>query len=631
MGPAALLFMSCWGAKPAPPSESCQPDPPAVGEVRAKRVSCAAELPENAEGRIGDWMLETAELKLIIRNTPNRMTQLDGAGGTIIDAAVPGRGDALTEILPHVEGGWPDALTIRAEDDSIYLQANDGTERLIVYTLQAGTGRLTIEGSHGATLVPAAGSTVTGEWLNAGELCVTADEPLEDDGGWVHWASVDSILLGSSATVSRTYSGPAGQTAEGTTDGDWVEVGSAAGLLYRARTSDGKFRLTVPENAQLRTTKSGHAPSSWVDPAGALDLRVGQEGFLALEVHDELGSPIPATLTWNGIRYVIPDEATEVPVGPGLGSGLVTGGPEYEPAALSEEDINGTVSRTVQLKRIREPQALAAFHESGFPDATERRLNRAIMLELAADGVDYAVLGATDEVSQTSGGASVAHLISVSSASRSGGPLGEILAWPWSGDSDQPAHGAVDWRDTDPLNLVALMSKFGRRYSAITAEWLIAAEPPQIWDLVPTAATISDLTEVDAVTAAWDAWAPLALVGRRTWVNVDGRSKTEVIRGVLQGRTVVSTGPQLHLRVGGASPGEAFDEPDVRTAEVWIDGPGDIGEVRLIGKDGREQGPWDVADLPVQTTVSHSGWVAAVAEGSADWAVTSPVWLSRPE
>ena len=33
-------------------------------------------------------------------------------------------------------------------------------------------------------------------------------------------------------------------------------------------------------------------------------------------------------------------------------------------------------------------------------------------------------------------------------------------------------------------------------------------------------------------------------------------------------------------------------------------------------------------ELPVETTVSHGGWVAVVAEGPSDWAVTSPVWLS---
>ena len=47
-----------------------------------------------------------------------------------------GRVDALTELVPELDEAWPDALGIRAEDDTIVLQANDGTDRVVRYSLE---------------------------------------------------------------------------------------------------------------------------------------------------------------------------------------------------------------------------------------------------------------------------------------------------------------------------------------------------------------------------------------------------------------------------------------------------------------------------------------------------------------
>ena len=149
-------------------------------------------------------------------------------------------------------------------------------------------------------------------------------------------------------------------------------------------------------------------------------------------------------------------------------------------------EITETVEHTVTLARIRSPAAWTAFSVPAFPDESERRSVTSMMRSLASKGVDYAVLNATDEVSQASGGADIAHLISVSSSSRSGGPYGGLLAWPWSSDSDLAAHGAVDWRGLDAADLHALMSKSGRRNTAVTTEWVASAGPPHLWDPEPT-------------------------------------------------------------------------------------------------------------------------------------------------
>ena len=626
----APLLIGCSPAVPTELDDDCAAEPPRAGEVRAKRITCADELAQRGEGRIGDWLLESADLKLVIRNTPNRMTQLGGAGGTIIDAAVPGRADALTELVPGLNESWPESLTIHAEDGAIVLRATDGTDRVVRYSLNPETSRLRMEGATRVTWVPVAGATVRGEWIYASGLAATSEVEIEDRGGWVDWTGTDTIVLGTPEVVSATQSGQDAALATGTSDGDWVEVGGPDAVLFRAPVVDSMFKLSIPAGQQVRATKWGHESSPWTDPGDDMAMDVGPGGFLALTVLDEAGEAIPAVLRWNGRNFSVMDDGAPIGVGPGLGAGEVSAGPEYGQASIAEMEITETVEHTVTLSRVRPPAAWAAFSTPGFPDESERRTVSSVMRSLASRGVDYAVLNATDEVSQADGGADIAHLISVSSGSRSGGPFGGLLAWPWSSDSNLAAHGAIDWNGQSAPDLHALMSKSGRRNTAVTSEWVAAAGPSSLWSPEPYALMLSAPDEVEVLARLWDAWIPISPISDFAWIHVDGRSKTEILRGLIEGRATASTGPQVHLTVDGEPPGTAFDQPDERSVVIDIYGPGDVTALRLIGAGGEIQGPWSVDALPVETTVDHGGWVAVTAEGTSDWAVTSPVWLSRP-
>ena len=89
---------------------------------------------------------------------------------------------------------------------------------------------------------------------------------MDDRGGWVHWADTDTIVLGTPQRVSATQSGEDAEVASGTSDGDWVEVGSPEETLFRAPTVDASYELSVPEGQLLRSTKWGHEPSPWTEP-----------------------------------------------------------------------------------------------------------------------------------------------------------------------------------------------------------------------------------------------------------------------------------------------------------------------------------------------------------------------------
>ena len=73
------------------------------------------------------------------------------------------------------------------------------------------------------------------------------------------------------------------------------------------------------------------------------------------------------------------------------------------------------------------------------------------------------------------------------------------------------------------------------------------------------------------------------MVGARTWVHVPGRTKTEILRGIFEGKTVASTGPQLHLLVDQVGPGGSFEIATERQVELNVENPGDLSEVALIG------------------------------------------------
>ena len=624
-----LLAIGCSQPSLVAPDDECNPAVPEPGEVRARRIECKEDIPEYGEANIGDWLLENASIRLVIRNTPNRMTQLTGAGGTIIDAALWGGSDAVTEVVPHVDGGWPEALTIETDADGIALTAQDGSDRQYRYVLLPDSSQLYLEGSTGFTVVPAPGAKRRGNWLSAGDLYITAMPDVIDEGGWVHWMDTDRLFMGTQEWVVQERYADIVQ-ASGQSNGTHIDVALDGVTQYRMAVDNGFFNGEVPTGAQLRARRSGHETSAWTDPATELVLDVGDAGFLSVEITDEESTPIPATLTWNGTSYALADEPTSVPVGPGIGTGQINAGPEFEIAIIDEINVQDEVSVSASMTRIASKAAWVDFDVRAFPDSTVRRTASSLKIKLAAQGIDYAVFNAVDEVSQTGGTSRVDHLISVSSSSRSGGPHGGLLAWPWSADSDKAAHGASNWDDMGPIDLLALMSRSGRRYTSVDATWLNAAGPAVNWDPIPDVIQVNGLDDIPALARVWDQRVAATVVGSRTWVDVPGRTATEILRGILSGRTTASTGPQLHLTVDDLQPGDTFDIAAERLVVIDIENPGDLTEVSIIGPGGELIHTWSISELPAETTVSHSGWICASATGISDWAITSPVWLDRP-
>ncbi|HUQ05865.1 MAG TPA: CehA/McbA family metallohydrolase [Kofleriaceae bacterium] len=105
----------------------CAPGP--VTGTRAKVVACADELIAGrlASGRVGDFVLENARVRVIVRAAGEGYYLHGSSGGGIVDAATVGGEDLVKEVTPVVD------LTAAAFDELVITEAgDDGAAELVV-------------------------------------------------------------------------------------------------------------------------------------------------------------------------------------------------------------------------------------------------------------------------------------------------------------------------------------------------------------------------------------------------------------------------------------------------------------------------------------------------------------------
>ena len=145
----ALLLAGC-AADPGPVEETCTVVPVPAGEVRATRIVCEEQLVAGGEGRVGDWLIENAVARFVVRDTYASLTQLGEAGGGLVDASLLGGPDLLMELLPVGERGSASA-TVTGDEGVVEIGA-------FAWRLAADESTLHLEGeSPTATWVPRPG------------------------------------------------------------------------------------------------------------------------------------------------------------------------------------------------------------------------------------------------------------------------------------------------------------------------------------------------------------------------------------------------------------------------------------------------------------------------------------------
>jgi len=643
----------------------CDPRDLGVGQVRARRVPCAAEGPSGGDTRAGDWLLQNALVRYVIRGAHGPLTRLEGAGGTVIDAAPVGADDVLIEATPTLDGRWFDDVEITAwnEEDragvTLSGTLDDGLERSLTYTLNADDRLLYLSEPSELLVVAPPGSALVGPTCEAGadgldpgqaDLFGATGEA-EDLGGWMRWEGADALVAGAREDVGAAL-WPTGLDVSGRAEGTWVEATDAENvLLARLPVIDGAFAGLVPvETLTLRAAAEGYGPGASARPGPDLDLSLGAQGVLRVRVVDQDGEDLPATLIWNGAPYPLAAGGGDAAVGPGLGDATLWAGPACEALSLAGLSVSGVVDLDATLSCPVTPAVLAWLGREAWPDRDERRRPEDLLFSALAEGVGYAVLGADDEVATAALDRHTGDLLLAEAGSIADtDTLDQVLAWPWSQDDRAPAHGAVDWHDASASTLIGAMSNVNDRIAVVQPAWVEAAGAPSTWRLSPRALRLGSLADLPTYEALLDAWVPVAAVGPRAWLDglPDERSAVDAEAALVEGRTTATNGPRIVLRVRDQGPGGEIELTGTPVISLRVEAPSwmPLSGAALIGTGGQELARWALSgteptrlDTTVQTPLAP-GWVLAVAWGDDDapplldapaWAVTSPVWISRP-
>ena len=648
------MWLACGTPTPSVTLPDCDPAPRAPGEVRARRIQCSDEILPSGEARQGDWLLENAHIRLAVRDATVSLPQLTGTGGTLLAAASPLGTDALVELIPAVSGEWFEHAEVTAwqSDDAAGIRVSgtlpSGQTAEVGYTLHADSSTLQLEGMDGITLVPMTNSVVVGDILetptDSDWLLFAPDGEISDLGGWVSWHHPTQMHIGTRAEVYQSR-WPSGQTLQGDSDGSWIVASEGAQARGRFPVRDDSFSGWFASRWDTaHATASGAEAGEAAAPSDGQTLNVGDRGALSLWVVDEDGEPLPATLTWNGRDYPWLPGDGPIGVGPGSGSGTISAGPAYDSITIPAQDISGTVDLEAKLTRQIGHALLARLDIIGAPDPTERRSSEKILRTEAAAGVQWAVLSATDEIPRVSLEADTERWISAQAGSLSGGEYGAPMTWPWSTDTDKPAHGAAPWHLLGPHDMIDVMTKAGSRRALIDGEWMAAAGPPVSWQVRPEAFRLTSLDDLDDYLTLLQHWVPITAVGPWTWIEdiqPTEASTTEAVRGILAGRTTATTGPRLVLTVNGTGPGELLPEGDfpAKRVRLQVSAAADWAPTHaaIITHEG-EVAQWSLTQpapklLDVGMTLIAPDWVIGIAwseDEAGPWAVTSPVWVGRP-
>ena len=204
------MFFLLLGCGPPPEiAPSCDPRTLSAGEVRARRLPCSSELLADGDNRRGDWVIENALARFVVRAAPDALTRLEIAGGTLIDAAAVDGTDPLIEAIPILGQGWLMAAEITPwnEADAAGLEIvgqreDDGTTATVRYTLPADSSTLRIDGIDGLSVTPRPGIERVGSTLERSNgVLLGVDGAMEDGGGTIVFAAASTLTVGDRQTV----------------------------------------------------------------------------------------------------------------------------------------------------------------------------------------------------------------------------------------------------------------------------------------------------------------------------------------------------------------------------------------------------------------------------------------------
>jgi len=632
-----------------------------VGELRVRRAACTAELIDGGEGRTQDWLVENAYIRAIFRHEGSALTQVDAGGGTLLDVAAVGEEDVLAEALPLLEGAWLTEVTVEpiSESGSVGIDVI-GAEGTVRWRLGVEDRALSVSGLDALWVLPGEGSERFGNVLTRDDGVLAVDGSPEDLGGAVRFEGAASLSVGAPADVFEAV-WPEGQSVDGTSDGERVELLRDTEVLGWLPVEDGAFAGRVPSGVDgVRAIAAGHAPGD-VEPVGSgVSLERGALGALAVRVVDDEGGALASTV------FVRPSGSTDLfqvwpisthgatlPLGAGSFELLVYSGFAHEFWHADEFVVQNSTGLSVVLDRAYDQTTwvLADVRLQAWPDRQARGFISDAFATAAAQGVGFAVCVARDEICTADVDARWASEIQGRSGSLTmTDAVGEIISWEWTANSKRPGHGAVDWTGQSAEDVLALAEggPNQERLLVVNGIWLESAGPSYGWSPSPDAVRLDAFSDrvglVEFAATGVDAW-----LGPYSWVSVDNKasySAVDVERGIVSGATVATNGPWVSLSVDGAGPGETSPSTGAVSVQVEVAAPLWMGVYAAgLDVDGQTVATWQFDEVLDGVTTEQSvveldfgvvqAWVLGTGADASPlsgerWAITSPVWVGQP-
>lgn len=610
-------------------------EPVPDGEVRVGRIVCADQLLEGGEGRVGDWLLENARVRFVVRDSYASLTQLGGSGGGLVDASLLGGPDLLMELLPLGERGAASAF-VTGDEGGVELGA-------FAWRLAPDETQLRLEGDPpDAVWVPRPGVKRHDRIAREGEaFFALAAGGVVGEGGQLLVAGLEAVELDPAAWYADAA------PLEGPIDADAVDLfGADGGQLDRVPVVEGEaVGGGIPAGAEAR----GYRPGCTY--AGLAPLACGGLGVRA---RDEADRPLAVTVHFGGADYPLAAGGGWAPLGPEAGEVWVWAGPGY--SAWKGWFAGGEAAEEVRLTRVLPAERewpeeagadapadwesggvlLADFALEAAPDATAGGYSADLLHAGRAAGLGYALLLADDEVPVAE---REAHDdVRVGVGSRAGG---DVWAWGVTANPRRAAHGAPNWLGLGALDRLTLVrgGAGADRFTVVTPGWVAEATAegaPWSWPARPSALWMEGPGDVDTLVALCNAWVDVQPLSHRTWLPyVGATSATAALRAVYDRTASAGNGPWVDLSV--SSGGVAA--PPQPTLQVQVRAPAWMGTLTatLYTRRGARSLPLD-GEGRAWAELLEPSWAFVLVEaerafpwgGEPAWAVSGVRWLDQP-
>lgn len=523
--------------------ERCDPRTLEAGEVRARQLWCNDELIGGGEGRPGDWLIEDAVGRFVVRGTYAALTELEVQGGTLIDAALVGGGDILSEFTPEADrsdivavngGGWAElrmpGMTWHLDADSAALELRGPGTDEAVEAEPAPDG-------WNARLLPVAGARRTGATMLWGSTWMGTDGIVIDGAGAAELAGATRFAL----TTEALW--PDGVLMEGRAEASRVLVEEDGVDLTRLPVVDDSYSATLPADTTLTGERGGCIYGSTFPTLC--------DSFTVL-VRDQDGLRLPAALYGEYYRWAIPQGGGVLSVGPGPRDFEVYAGPAYSIAPVRFHGNDDATAVTLWRDMDLDHAVLVDLDLRAAPDAGTATAAWDALHFAYSEGFGYAVVVADDEIPVVN---RYYHDVITPVVGSRANDL--VWSWPWAANPRYAAHGAVPWEGLDALDLLQV-SDGGvntHRTTIVRAAWVAQARAlaaPSTWSPRPDMFWLASYDDLPTYLGLLSDWIPVSPAGPSTWVNIgEARNAPAIEKGLLDGTTTAGNGPRLEVAATG--------------------------------------------------------------------------------